>query len=528
MRVPLLALLVAPLLAQSIPEIRGTAVEVGSRKPVAAAKVILMEFLRAADNSFIEDKQVLSAITDAYGDFVLRPDHFGEFRVGVEQAGFGYEERPVVLSSASLKATLSIEMLRGAGLVGRVVDVAGRPLSNQSILLEGGEPFFASTGDLVTNSEGIVSAENLLPMAVRIHVKPFSFDEGKDLIEFTEEAFSIVDEDIENLYWPGGVADPALVLPVNLRGGETTDLGTITVRRAKYYRVRLTLNRDCKPGEYWSFRVFPENGSRQRLANPHQAKCRKDFLLKGVAPGEYQLAILSGTDQWAVVPFVVSKENTSANVTFTNNSTVSGNVTAAGNENLSKLGQVQITMRPTDYSRLSFADVPVKVDRDGTFAFRPIPWKSQRLLVEPATHDTFVKEIRYNGVQVHDLTIDVIGDGKLDIVLDSQAGALTANCKSGDGPCKKDGSWCVLLVSTSLATVPDILWQSPPFVLQSAEARIDRPAAISSIPPGDYRLIVLRDEERVTNPAEMATRLARAQKITFGRGEQKSIELEVK
>jgi hypothetical protein len=536
MRVPLFVLLVLPLLAQPVPEVRGTVVETGSTTPIPGVTVSLNEFGPNADN-FIVSKVVVSTVTDGNGVFILRPGHLGEFRLEAKKEGYnGASGAQYALTAAVPMQTAQVSMVRPGTLTGRVIDQEGNAVANLRLMVEGVparasngapvgySPSFLST-PVITNAEGVFAATGLQPGGYRVHVVPKPPKGDEDLLEYSEAEFKVVDEDVEPSYWPGGVPEASMVLPITVAGGAIANAGTITVRKVTYYRVRLTLNRDCEANERWILRMRPADDFESPQMDRYTA-CRRGGLLTGVPAGNYDLAIWRGRDveRWARVSVVVTKENTSAPIAFNESASASGRVLAAENADLAKLGPVQILLRSSE--GLPSSKGLAMPDEAGRFAFASVPWQAQWLSVQPMNPDTYVKDVRYNGLPLRSQRVDAIPGANIDILLDSGAAKLTANFKNGEA--KTMGR--LLLFSASVTEPPRLLGGFPPFILMGAEERTGESATVASIPPGDYRMLAMPFfiDEDFRDPNAIAQRFARAEKITLGRGEQKTIELQVK
>ncbi len=537
MRVPLLVLLVAPwftqdVSAQTVPEVRGTVVESGSTTPIPGAEVTLREFGPNEEN-FIVNKAVVSAITDGNGGFVLRPGHLGEFTVEAKKDGYtAAAGLQAVLNAASPAQSIRMSLIRPGTLTGRVIDANGNPVPNFKVRLEYSSKGSAQVGvqayvnfeSALTNGEGVFTAVLRQPGAYWVRVQPKEAADGDDLMEFTAAAFQVVDEDVEPSYWPGGAPTREQILPVNVTAGGIANAGTITLRKVPYYRVRLTLNRDCEPNERWILRLRT-TGDAGPVADRYSA-CRKDGLITGVAPGNYDLAIWRGreVDRWARASFIVTKENTTAAIVFSDSVAVSGRVIAAEGGDLTKLGQVKVMLRSSE--GLPSGDGVPTFNDAGEFRFARVPWTAQLLSVEPSNPDTYVKEVRYNGLPLRGPDLDAISGSKIDVVLDSQAAKLNVMLKTGQNAVF---GW-VLLFPASATQPPKRLAPFPPFVMVGIASRTPGLVTVSNIPPGEYRIVPIapQGDEDLTDPNVIAQRFARAEKITLGRGEQKSIELQVK
>jgi len=534
MRVPLLVLLLAlPIAAQPavVPEIRGTVVEAGTTTPIPGADVAIYEFGPNAEN-FIVKKTLVSTTTDTNGVFSLKPGRFGEFSIAATKAGYDdrLSARSQTLNSANPVGNIQLVLTLPGSLTGRVVDPQGNPVPNQRVVFsqrvayEGTTTRFPGTLSAVTNAEGIFTATMLAPgpYVVQVALTPVRDDE--ELMPFTEEAFQIVDEDVEPSYWPGGVSDPDLVLPITVSGGAIANVGTITIRKVPYYRVRVTNTSDCAPNERWILRLRPAAEAETPIMDRYAA-CQKDFLLTRVPPGTYALGVWPGreVEKWALAPIVITKENTSATLNFQAGAAVSGQIKAVEGVDRTKLGDLQILLRSG--SGLPNPQSTPSVDASGKLTFDRVPWTTQWLSVQPKNPETYVKEIRYNGLPLRSHQLESVSTGStLDIVLDSGAASLNVTLKRGEAP----ANGRALLIAATLAEPPRSFGQFPPFTIGYSGNPFSPTNLIRNIPPGDYRLVILPPTYDFTDPNVIATLFAQAEKVTLGRGEQKSIEIKVK
>jgi len=533
MRVLLLPLVFAlTALAQppaAVPEVRGTIVESGTNTPIPGVEVTISEFGPNAEKITV-NKAVASTFTDAKGAYSLKPGHLGDFSILAKKEGysvahadgviFANPERRFILNAATPVQNLEMLLTRPATITGRVIDRDGNPVPNLRVTLERAPARFPFPTTAPTDAEGIFTASNLAPGAYVVHIEPAPLNETEDLLEFNEAAFKIVDEDIEPAYFPGGVPNAELALPISVTGGAISNAGTLTVRKVPYYRVRITLAGDCAPNERWTLRLRPAEGGDSPMKDRYSA-CRKDALLTRVPPGSYNLAVWTGrsADRWALAPFIVTDKNTQTTLTFNTAGAVSGRVTAADGADVSKLGDVQILLRPAN--GLSPGEPYVEPDATGKFTYR-VPWTSQLLSVEPADPNTFVKEIRLNGLPLRSQPFDTSPGATLDVVLDSGAAKLSVTLRKGEAITAGQ----FILIPASVTEPPRTLLALPPFSFLGGF----QSSLVSSIPPGDYRILVLSGlpAEDFRDPNAIATLFTRAEKITLGRGEQKSIEIQVK
>src|SRR4051812_35054330 len=328
MRVPLFVLLSALLCAQTtVPELRGTILEAGSTTPIPGVTVTLNEFGPDANN-FISSKPVVSTLTDANGLYTLRPGHLGAFTLEAKKEGYtptaGFQLTLTAAAPAQTNRPLSL--VRPGTLTGRVIDQNGNPARNLRLLVERNPPRNSNNAPVgfapgslsipaTTDTEGNFTAGNLQPGGYWVHIVPKPASDVDALVAYTDDGFSIVDEDVEPSFWPGGVPEAQMVLPITIEGGAIGNVGTITVRKVPYYRVRVTLNRDCEPNERWIFRLRPAGETLGPVMDRY-TECHKDSLLTGVPPGSWDLAVWRGrdVDRWARTSVTITKENVTTSI----------------------------------------------------------------------------------------------------------------------------------------------------------------------------------------------------------------------
>lgn len=522
------------------PEVRGIITDRGAAMPLGGAIVTLYEFAPNEENVIVR-KSVATTITAPDGTFSFKPGRLARFMVGVKKDGYnvgGANNEPLSLAELDEKSpvqTIRMSLIRPGSLTGRVIDRDGNPVANLRVGIDTGlEARERLPGAIaaVTNSEGVFVAENLLPNPYIVRISPTTRDEdaareGEELAAFNEDGFKAIDEDVELSYWPGGLPSPEQVLPVTVAGGAIANAGTITIRKVPYYRVRVTYNGECAPNERWIYRLgLPVNGL---VPGPeHYASCRKDGLLTRLAPGSYRLAIWSGRDidRWALTSFTISDRNIELPLDFREPATVTGRVsTPPGGPGLAKLGPVQILLRSSESLP---SGKPYAEAKDGKFSFDKIPWKAQWISVSVQNSGTYVKEIRYNGLPLRSQALEVSNGATLDIVVDEGAATLNLILKNGEAP----AFGLAMLVPASMTGLPPIRAPFEPFLFMNQTGASDGRINFFHVPPGDYRLLTastsLSEQFLDGDGSDLAARLQQAPTITLGRGEQKSMEVQLK
>lgn len=506
---------------QPEPEIRGTIYERGSDTPIAGVEVRLFEF-GPNEQNFIVRKLVVGGFTGNDGVVSLKPGHLGEFMLEAIKTGYRQTGGPsATLTAESPIQVVRLSLVRPGSLTGRIVDSDGNPLANFPLDIETVDR--RSRIGASTDPDGYFVKE-VEPGSYLVSVGPPLGMTGRDeLVEYSESEFDKIDEDVEPSYWPGGIADREGVLPVPVAGGGRANVGTITVRKTRYYRVHVSLADECAPNERWIYRILTE--PRELISNPEQfGGCRKEFLLTGLRPGSHTLAVWVGREvrKWGLIKFTIANRNIEAALRLTPSIGVSGQVKAAEGHKLEELGPVQVLLRPEQGLGAVRPDGPAdangmfKVEASGMFKYETVAWPQQLLSVEVRGPGTYVKEIRYNGLPVRSPRVDMAQGSGFEILLDSGAAALTG---------KIEGYGELFVVRDGFE--PFTIARIPPFQFMGGHRAGESSFTITNLPPGSYRVMVVgRDfEDQMVSPEELAARLARAQKITVEANERKQIDV---
>ncbi len=201
-------------------------VETGTSTPIPGVAVTLNEF-GPNDDNFIVSKVVVSTVTDGNGGFILRPGHFGEFRLVATKEGYnGSSGAQYTLTAAAPRRTAQVTMARPGTLTGTSRGSRRESAWRNLRLMVEGVPKPASNGVLV-GCQSVVSQcfrdykcgralQRAGPGArsYRVHVgRNGGLGMTRTLRNTPKPQFKIVDEDVEPSYWPGGVAEAAMVLP---------------------------------------------------------------------------------------------------------------------------------------------------------------------------------------------------------------------------------------------------------------------------------------------------------------------------
>jgi len=543
MKALLLALGAGLAWAQSTPqlEVRGTVVEAGVG--VGGATVTLYQF--GTEPALATTRSVFAtAVTDPRGTFRLQPTRLGQYYLEVKKEDYfnaNFEEHGAGSRDAagdSVNLTLErpsqefrFSMTRLGELRGRVIDENGTPMAGLRLIVH--PP--ASTpspewADAVADKDGYFAAPKLKPGTYLVRIMPQRAP-LEIVPRFSATDLKIVDQDLETSEWPGG-GEERSATPVPVNPGGSVSVGTITVRKALYYRAHVSvLPGDCQPGEKWSFAAIQPAGPETPYIPTLDVPCTKEFLVRNLGPGSYLFALTSGrnaeTNRWAHAPVEITRENVGVALTMSAGMDIDGRVTTADGTPLPPAVKMGIEVMPdiqgfTDF--LLFGTRPVTPDARGRFVIKGLQGDRHRVTVEGPGGNYYVKEIRHNGLAAIDGLIRLApgAPAQLEIVIDDESASVTGLVTDGGK-------------AASEAVIAAVKWPVPAgdnllSLLRSARGAADDQGRfrIDGLQPGEYRVLALpRDAVKRLNPESFISLLSRGEKITVERGSSQSISIKI-
>ena len=309
-------------------------------------------------------------------------------------------------------------------------------------------------------------------------------------------------------------------------------VGTITVRKAMYYRARVSvLPGDCQPGEKWSFAAIQPAGPETPYIPTLDVPCAKEFLVRNLSPGSYLFALTSGrnteTNKWAHATVEITRENTDVALTMSPGMDIDGRVTTADGTPLPPAVKMRIEVMPdirgfTDF--VLFGTRPTAPDARGRFLMKGLQGDRHRVTVEGPGGNYYVKEIRHNGLVAIDglITLAPGAPAQLEIVIDDKSASISGLVTDSG---KAAGDAVVAAVKWPVPAGDHLL-----SLLRSARGAADDQGRfrIDGLQPGEYRILALpRDAVNRLNPESFVSLLSRGEKVTVERGSSQSISLKI-
>ena len=527
--------------AQPQLEIRGTVVEAGLG--IAGATVTLYEFGHTPAEATTR-KEFATVFTDGRGSFQFHPERTGQYYLEAKKYEYvnadwnlhGSGMRDMAGESVELDAghparEFRLALTRLGELRGRVIDENGTPMAGLRLTVHPAastpSPEWAKT---VADKDGYFTAPQLKPGSYLVRIMPQRAT-LEVVPQFSSDDLNIVDQDLETSEWPGG-GEERSATPVPVTPGSSAGVGTITVRKAQYYRARVSvLPNDCQPGEKWSFAAIQPAGPETPYIPTLDVPCTKEFLVRNLSPGAYLFALTSGrnteTNKWAHAPVQITRENVQVALTMFPGMDIDGRVTTADGNPLPPAVKMRIAVMPDIQGfadSVLFGARPATVDARGRFLIKGLQGDRHRVTVDGPGGNYYVKEIRHNGSAAVDglITLGPGAPAQLEIVIDDKSASITGLVTDGG---KAAGEAVVAVVKWPVPAGDNLL-----SLLRSVRGAADDQGRfrIDGLQPGEYRILALpRDVATRLSPESFIPLLNRGEKVTVERGSSQSISLKI-
>jgi protocatechuate 3,4-dioxygenase beta subunit len=307
----LLSIVLAGLLLQSSQApgavLAGRVLEDGSRAPIAGARVTLIPVRPDPRLGPFSDPAVV-AVSNREGRFQFDGLDPGRYRVTVQKAGFATPQglRPVevALAPGQPPAALTLTMVKGAVITGRVVDESGEPLAELQVV--------AMTRP-ATPPNAPARPGFLIPSVSRVQTNDlgefrlFSLPPGEYFVQAMPSGPSqfLGATILLPTYFPNA-SDPQSALPVSVTAGQTASNIVVQMIAVRAFMVSGTVrDNGGQPVVNAMVRVIANDAFASapmtRVGLPQQTRSDSSgrFTVRGVASGNYTLL--------AVAPVVVSR-----------------------------------------------------------------------------------------------------------------------------------------------------------------------------------------------------------------------------
>jgi hypothetical protein len=520
-------------------------VEYGGSQGVADAEVTLERYSGPAVSSFVERTSAGTAKTGADGLFVFSPESPGTYRLTVAKEGYGssggmlnpgnWTSTELSLDAERPTGKVRFVLARPGEIAGRVVDrETQRPLAGMRVVaweygFVRGHAWYMPAGEEVTDADGRFTVSKLSPTDYIIAVEPrirapqslkrnpALQSEPRTLTEFSGQDLKTVDYDYNLTYWPGG-ADATDAVPVPLGSGASLNIGTLAVSKVPKYRVRVSFTGEpCLPNErsllYVMARSVPIMAE-----NAGSVACGRDVLIRGFAPGTYQLEAGEGSDTRGWLPFTIVDENLSISVPLSRGVDLDGKVLVPDGKTKPDLRGTKVLLSPTYRHVQNDPGIP---DATGHFVIHKVLAREFELKVSglPTTH--YVKEVRYNGRRLAEDAFTV----------DEHAPAQLLELILGEDPATVGGTVTEDGKPVSRAYVVLARWppnNREPFSSVSGTRTDERGRfQFAGLAGGDYRVLAVPGDDKAAleRPNMLGRLLGDAEKLSLGARQYQNVSL---
>jgi Polysaccharide lyase family 4, domain II len=530
--------LAALLLQAGTGAIQGVLLDARNSMPIAGAQIALSR-LPALDNApdiptLAAPPARLKAASDAAGAFSFRNLPPGLYRIEPEVEGYFLESRTASLVTVTdgRAITLSLRLVQGSVIAGRVVDSNGEPMSSvnvqaSTIFYQFGGPVLGGVASQTTDDRG--------------EYRLFWVPPGELYVSVTPKPPARNAKGSQNLktFYPDALSASSAT-PVSVHAGEEMTGIDIHVRAGPLAKIAGQVTRAAPPApppatEEGIFAIIARTQSRSvsflmvprddNILDRDPSELSRTIALNGssatfeilnVPAGMYDLYALTNdpNDSIAFGRTTIDVRGQDVNdvrIAIRPGVDVKGTVAldgkAPGRSNM------RVALQPDGpLLRLGFRPQPQQVAADGSFTLRGVPEGHYRLSVLSPISDTYVETVRSSDVNVYDSGLDIDSSLRpLQVTLRSGAGTLEGNTAPGA---------IAALIPTARRENPVLYYQT----IADASGRF----AMRNLTPGEYKLFAWRDAPpgAIYNPAFVMKYEAQGKSVTVGPGASAAIQID--
>jgi hypothetical protein len=531
MRALLFLLMVGVAAAQqSTYEIRGVVLDKATAQPVSA-EVLVIKVLERGTNSvglpegMVYETPSLELKTNASGEFIFESKEPGEFEVVASGPNHLTARDVIALTAADRKGQMRFLLERKGAVSGRVIDsesdkpLTGVPVTVLASTLLGAANGSIENDQISTAGDGTFHFQGFEQRPWVVAIQPRLWDEPllKPRQDVTAEEAQATDEDYELSYWPGGGRSLVGVLPAPYIAGQTTDLGTIRLRKTIYRRALIHV-----PPEYCGSSQLYQGELRRGNNVPDfefPVFCGRDLLLRGLIPGEqYRLQIHPKKQapqevRTATMSFVVGDKNPELTAILKLGADIEGRIKYADGSDAKPAG-IPLALQN------EFQVAETKADAEGRFRFVNVPLGDVTLHLG----GKIASAVSLNGREIGGLIpfFEWTGQGSLEVTLDDRPAMAVGDVTDGT---KSVARAVVFLVRWPVPAGPHGVEVSSTKTDADGKGRYQTP----SLPAGEYRVLAVppAPAEALQDPTVLQRLLPRAEKATLSRGATQNLNLRV-
>lgn len=523
-------LLAALLLQAGTGAIQGLLIDARTSMPVAAAQITLAR-LPVLDNApdiptLAAPPPNLKVSSDAAGEFTFKNLQPGMYRIEPEVEGYFLESRTASLVSvaAGRTATLSLRLVQGSVIAGRVVDSNGEPMSSVNvhasiIFYQFGAPVLGGVASQTTDDRG--------------EYRLFWVPPGEYYVAVTPKQPGRNAKGPQNLktFYPDVVAASSAA-PVNVHAGEEMTGIDIHVRAGPLAKISGQVTTAVTPGpppaaeegifaiiartqsRSVNFLLLPRDDNildrdRSELARPIGLNGSSGaFEIPNVPEGMYDLYALTNEPNDSIAfgrtsIDVRGQDLNDVRIAIRPGVDVKGTVTVDGKA--PGRSNMRVVLQPDGpLLRLGFRPQPQQVAADGSFTLRRVPEGHYRLSVLSPASDTYVEAVRSSDLNVYDSGVDIDSSPRpLQVMMRSGAGGLDGNTAPG----------------AAIALIPATRLENPFLYYQTIADQSGR-FGMRNLTPGEYMLFAWKDVPpgAIYNPAFVMKYESQGKSVTVAAG----------
>lgn len=475
--------------------IRGTVLDAGTSAPVPKVIVKLTPMFPDGD-----DDQSASATTDEKGAYEFKSVKPGEYRVSATKTGylasaFGKKPStwgvPLGITEGTTLSGIDIKMERGGVISGRVLNEDGEPFPNVSIsamryIRMMGKKRLMRAGHAQTDDRGEYRMHDLHPGTYYIQCNPQARYSPNAGVTDPKHGYGPV-------FYPGAPStDGATVIKIMSGSEEVADF---SVSPSTAFAVKGTVaGADADA----SVMLQPSDDPFM-FAGPQAFVRDGTFEIKGVLPGTYTAVAMSSKDgkQKMARQKITVTDGDLSNVSLglaTGPSDIHGTLQLLG-ESKSDLSGISVTLQAPvnapneDTNMFTFSGDYAQVEKDGTFTLSPTSSANRVMPLVYGRHfeGWYVKSVTFGTRDVTDAGFIPSGGASLQIVMSPHAASLEGQVLDKDGkPFSGAHVW----------TVPEESRRGRRDLYQSATSDQRGYFEIRALPPGNYKVIAVEDDEQ--------------------------------
>jgi len=494
------------LAPQNTTILEGTVQRAGVSEPVSGVEITL--------SSGPGTSARLRATSDGQGRFTFTNLPLGKYMVQANREGYftwpGGQALPFPVATLTVDSLqtqrITIDLVPGATIAGRITDPEGNPLAGVSISAatlryDGGRPSFGVGSDpKKTDDRGEYRIYWLPPGEYYIRA------------EHPNAAGNLA----RRSYYPGTL-DSTSAVPLTVRGGEVLQGMNFALPKANNIRISGQVNISNAPyptvGIVRTFYLLPRDGKPIELypaefkntVPVRQGTINLDFAIevRGIAPGSYDLApfYLDGNTFYTGRTRIEIGDTNLENVTASvgPNIEVTGRVSVKDNLAYNEWRPIQIQLRSRDVPvPLTTRSGRAVFQPDGTFSIRDVIEGRYQLYLGATggatpSGDLYISGLRQGGIDLQDEgTIEVRpGMQPIEITLSAGAGKIEGSVENAVGgvPAQAD-----------VVLVPPIQRRRNNMYYDRATIDAKGHFSFTGIAPGEYKIFAF---EQLADDAEL-------------------------